>query len=129
MITENTNDAIKEELSYIIESILTHMNVLEIKTLKINFKKSVKKLSELTTNYENNDINNFIYFSKNLFIDSKNNFDYDVNKVYCYITKEDLKNIFSSLLKNIHEENFFTFLVQLGENKNGSFYLAITVTF
>ena len=115
MNTENTNDAIKEELSYIIESILTHMNVLEIKTLKINFKKSVKKLSELTTNYENNDINNFIYFSKNLFVDSKNNFDYDVNKVYCYITKEDLKNIFSSLLKNIHEENFFTFLVQLGE--------------
>lgn len=105
----------KEELSSIIESILARMNILQNNDIKINFQNAVKKLSTISPNFENDDFNNFIYLSQKLFLDSSNDFDYNIKEVHKYIKAKDVRIIFSCLLRNINKGNFFEFLIELGE--------------
>ena len=115
METDEKSAFSKEELSSIIESILARMNILQNNDIKINFQNAVKKLSTFSPNFENDDFNNFIYLSQKLFLDSSNDFDYNIKEVHKYIKAKDVRIIFSCLLRNINKENFFEFLIELGE--------------
>ena len=110
-----TGENIKEELSCIITSFLSEMDILENKTIKINIQNAVKKFSTLSPNLGNDDFNNFIYLCQKLFLNSSNNFDYNIEEVYKYIKRKDVIIIFSCLLSKINKENFFEFLIELGE--------------
>ena len=115
METDEKSAFSKEELSSIIESILARMNILQNNDIKINFQNAVKKLSTISPNFENDDFNNFIYLSQKLFLDSSNDFDYNIKEVHKYIKAKDVRIIFSCLLRNINKGNFFEFLIELGE--------------
>ena len=106
---------ITRELILITKAILSHLNVLQLKDLKTNFEDSIKKLSKLTLESQNYNLNNFIYFIQNLFLDENGNFDFDPTYVYEEINRDDLVNIFKCLLKNLEALNFLNFLLDVGE--------------
>ena len=61
-------DSIKDDLYDIVESIMLHLKLIQTAKLKKNFNDMIKKLSSLDTTYENNEINNFVYFLKKYFL-------------------------------------------------------------
>ena len=72
----------KEELYDIILPILSHIDILHSEHLKTNFKKAKFKLLSLRTDYKNSSMNNFVFFLQNLFFNKKQNFDFELKKIY-----------------------------------------------
>ena len=108
-------DSIKDDLYDIVESIMLHLKLIQTAKLKKNFNDMIKKLSSLDTTYENNEINNFVYFLKKLFLDKNNNFDFSLFLICEKIPENEVKLIFNFLLQRIEEFNFFNFLIDLGK--------------
>lgn len=65
---------IEEELYFIVKAIISHLDIIDAKELEIIFKDSIMKLASLTTDYPNDDINNFVYFLQHLFLNDEKNF-------------------------------------------------------
>ena len=112
---ENT---IFQELSAIITPIFSKLK-LEIdeepNAQKISFEQSIEKLKALNTDNDNNELNLYINFIKNLFLNNNNNFEFDISGSYKYIEPKEIKDIFIALKNNLIKQDFFQFLVDIGE--------------
>lgn len=112
---DKKSNPIIQELYYIAQTILSNLGILEQKELKIKFKNSIKKLKLFETNCEEDEINIYIYFMQKLFLDENKKFDFDINILYKTIKKNDAKKIFDSLMNNLIKQDFFQFLLDIGE--------------
>ena len=110
----------KEELTHtklynIIQPILSRLDILQPQKLTMNFKQATEKLVSLRNDYENNELNNFVFFLQHLFLDEKNKFDFNLFPIYQIIQANYIRDIFASLMNNINKLNFLEFLNEIGE--------------
>jgi len=74
---------------------------------------------------EDEDLNHFSYFIKNLFLDDEGNVDLDINELSKSIPNEYINEIFKSLLKELKAKQFFSFIFSLGEIFTSMYYKSL----
>lgn len=113
---QETNKEINgyDDLLNILEIILNHIGIIKSEK-NGNFSQAIEKLKTLKTNTEDNDLDLFSYFLKQLFLDEKNKeFDFDVNLLRELLEDKIIVKIFMELKKGIETQDFYSFLSIIG---------------
>ena len=104
-----------QELYHIVNSILSQLDILTSVKKEMNFKEAIGKLASLNTDYDNSDINNFVYLLQKLFLNEKKEFEFDLLPVYEIIEANYIRDLFACMMNNILNQKFFNFLIDVGE--------------
>ena len=105
----------QQELLEIIASILSELKIkVKIET-QLPYKDAIKKLNSLEMDKQEKELNHFIFFVRQLFLDEKGDLDFIMDELKKIISIKAINTIFDSLIDSIKSKNFLNFLLKLGE--------------
>ena len=105
----------QEELIDIIISIISELKITEYEEVNIHFKDALEKIKSFNVDEKDTDLKHYVFFVKQLFLGDNGNLDIDSKKLIDILTEDIVENIFDSLIESIPLNDFFDFLVKLGQ--------------
>ena len=113
---QETNEEINgyKALLNILEIILNHIGIIKSEK-NGNFNQAIEKLKTFKTNTEDNDLDLFSYFLKQLFLDEETKeFDFNVHLLKELLKDKIIEKIFIELKNGIEDQDFYSFLSIIG---------------
>ena len=105
----------QEELIDIIISLISELKISEYEDVNMHFKDALEKIKSFNVEEKDTDLKHYVFFVKQLFLGDNGNLDIDSEKLIGILTKDIVEKIFDSLIESIPLNDFFDFLVQLGQ--------------